>query len=160
METKWPHRKATSYLSVFRKITRTASFLGGSKRQKNDGRKFKNHVAKTRVAKTPRPQRGFFDIWPRKKQPAPPSKKTPQVFEGEKDLIYSRSKIDLKTVSKITSIFGSMFDGFGTEFGGFSAPKIDQNRYQFRGRFLEGWKTHPRPRIIQFGSPAASPKDT
>ena len=50
----------------------------------------------------------------------------------------NRSKIDLKTVSKITSIFGSNFDGFWTDFGGFSAPKIDQNRYQFRDRFLEG----------------------
>ena len=50
----------------------------------------------------------------------------------------NRSKIDLKTVSKITSIFGSIFDGFWTDFGGFSAPKIDQNRYQIRDRFLEG----------------------
>ena len=52
----------------------------------------------------------------------------------------NRSNIALKTVSKITSIFGSNFDGFWTDFGGFSAPKIDQNRYQFRDRFLEGLK--------------------
>ncbi len=52
----------------------------------------------------------------------------------------NRSKIDLKTVLKITSIFGWNFDGFWTDFGGFSAPKIDQNRYQFRNRFLEGSK--------------------
>ena len=56
----------------------------------------------------------------------------------------NRSKIDLKTVSKITSIFGSNFDGFWTDFGGFSASKIDQNRYQFRDRFLEGLKIDPR----------------
>ena len=59
----------------------------------------------------------------------------------------NRSKIDLKTVSKITSIFGSNFDGFWTDFGGFSAPKIDQNRYQFRDRFLEGFKIGFSPLI-------------
>ena len=42
----------------------------------------------------------------------------------------NRSEIDMKTVSKITSICGSKFDGFGTDFGGLLAPKIDQNRYQ------------------------------
>ena len=78
-----------------------------------------------------------FRNCPQKNQPAASSKKTPRVSGGEKDLIYSRSNIDLKTVSKITSIFGSNFDGFWTDFGSFSAPKIDQNRYQFRNRFLE-----------------------
>ena len=65
----------------------------------------------------------------------------------------NRSKIDLKTVSKITSIFGSNFDGFWTEFGGFSAPQINQNRYQFRDRILEGFKMAPlRLRIQSFSS--------
>ena len=36
----------------------------------------------------------------------------------------NRSNIDLKTVSKITFIFGSIFDGVGADSGGFSAPKI------------------------------------
>ena len=72
----------------------------------------------------------------------------------------NRSKIDLKTVSKITSIFGSNFDGFWTDFGGFSAPKIDQNRYQFRDRFLEGLKMVPLRLAIRSSSPRASPKDT
>ena len=71
-----------------------------------------------------------------------------------------RSKIDLKTVSKITSIFGSNFDGFWTDFGGFSAPKIDQNRYQFRDRFLDGFKMAPTGLAILSSSPKASPKDT
>ena len=68
----------------------------------------------------------------------------------------NRSKINLKTVSKITSIF----DGFWTDFGGFSSPKIDQNRYQFRDRFLEGLKMVPLRLTIRSSSPRASPKDT
>ena len=52
----------------------------------------------------------------------------------------NRSKIDLETVSKITSNFGSMFDGIWIEIEGFLAPKLDQNRYQFRDRFLEASK--------------------
>ena len=61
---------------------------------------------------------------------------------------------------KITSIFGSICDGFWTDFGGFSAPKIDQNRYQFRDRFLEGLKMVPPRLTIRSSSPRASPKDT
>ena len=72
----------------------------------------------------------------------------------------NRSKIDLKTVSKITSIFGWNFDGFWTDFGGFSASKIDQNRYQFRDRFLDGLKMVPPRLAIRSSSPRASPKDT
>ena len=72
----------------------------------------------------------------------------------------NRSKIDLKTVSKITSIFGSNFDGFWTDFEGFSAPKIDQNRYQFQDRFLEGSKMVQLILRIQIGSPGPAPKDT
>ena len=72
----------------------------------------------------------------------------------------NRSKIDLKTVSKITSIFGWNFDGFWTDFGGFSAPKIDQNRYQFRDRFLDGLKMAPLRLGIRSSSPRTSPKDT
>ena len=72
----------------------------------------------------------------------------------------NRSKIDLKTVSKITSIFGSNFDGFWTDFGGFSAPKIDQNRYQFRDRFLEGLKMGWLNLGIRSFSSRTSPKDT
>ena len=72
----------------------------------------------------------------------------------------NRSKIDLKTVSKITSIFGSNFDGFGTDFGGFSAPKIDQNRYQFRDRFLDGLKMANHGVGNQSGAPGPPTKDT
>ena len=72
----------------------------------------------------------------------------------------NRSKIDLKTVSKTTSIFGSIFDGFGIDLGGFSAPKIDQNRYQFRDRFLDGLKMVPPRLTIQSSRSKASPKDT
>ena len=57
----------------------------------------------------------------------------------------NRSKIDLETVSKITSIFGSIFDGFWIDFGSFSASKIDQNRYQFRDRFWEGSRSGFQP---------------
>jgi len=45
----------------------------------------------------------------------------------------------LKTVSKTTSICGSIFDGFGTGFGGFSTPKMNSNRYQFQDRFLDAF---------------------
>ena len=72
----------------------------------------------------------------------------------------NRSKIDLKMVSKITSIFGSIFDGFGIDFGGFSAPKIDQNRYQFWNRFLDGLKVGRLSLIIRTFSSRTSPKDT
>ena len=71
----------------------------------------------------------------------------------------NRSNIDLKTVSKTTSIFGSIFDGFWTDFGSFPAPKIDQHRHQFRDRFLDGFKMAPFRLIIQSSSPKAS-KDT
>jgi len=81
---KLPHREPSVLLDVFQKVTLIVGFPGGLKSQKNDGPKFKKHVAKTRVAKTPRPQRGFFDIWPRKKQPGSSSKKTPLVFKGER----------------------------------------------------------------------------
>ena len=53
-----------------------------------------------------------------------------------------------------------MFDGFWTELGGFSAPKIDQNRYQFRDRFLEGLKMAPLRLTIRTFSSRTSPKDT
>ena len=72
----------------------------------------------------------------------------------------NRSKIDLKTVSKITSIFGWNFDGFWTDFGGFSAPKIDQNRYQFRDRFLDGLKMGRVSLTIQNSLPRPPTKDT
>ena len=72
----------------------------------------------------------------------------------------NRSKIDLKTVSKITSIFGSNFDGLWTDFGGFSARKIDQDRYQFRDRFLDGLKIAPLSLTIRTFSSRTSPKDT
>ena len=93
-DRKWPHRESPVLLDVFQQIPLTIGVPGGLKQQNNDGRKFKKPVEKTRVAKTPRPQRGFFDIWPRKKQPTSTSKKTPRVSEVEKDLIYSQSKIN------------------------------------------------------------------
>ena len=46
------------------------------------------------------------------------------------------------------------------DFGDFLASKIDQNRYQFRDRFLEGFKIDPRPVGIQIRGPGPSPKDT
>ena len=72
----------------------------------------------------------------------------------------NRSKIDLKTVSKITSILDRIWMDFGPIFGGFSAPKIDQNRYQFRDRFLEGLKIDPRRLTIQVCSSRIPTKDT
>ena len=65
-----------------------------------------------------------------------------------------------ETVSKITLIFGSNFDGFWTDFGGFSASKIDQNRYQFRDRFLEGLKMARHGLIRQSGAPGPPTMDT
>ena len=72
----------------------------------------------------------------------------------------NRSKINLKTVSKITSNCGSNFGGIWIEFGGFSAPKFDQNRYQIRDRFLEASKIVFRSLIRGSLAPRPPPKDT
>ena len=55
---------------------------------------------------------------------------------------------------------GWNFDGFWTDVGGFSTPKIDQNRYQFRDRFLDGLKIGRVSLGIRTFSSRTSPKDT
>ena len=73
-------------------------------------------------------------------------------------------KIDQKSIRKRyrkkTSIFRSIVDGFGIDFGSFSIPKIDQNRYQFRDRFLEGFKFSQRRLGIRACSSRPATKDT
>ncbi len=50
-----------------------------------------------------------------------------------------------------------ILNGFWRFFG---FKRTDQTRYQCRDRFLEGFKTDPRPVGIRISSSGSSPKDT
>ena len=74
----------TSFWSIS-KNRRRVQILKKTEKSSHENGRCQNPSATVRIS----------EICPRKKQPGSPSKKTPQVFEGEKDLIYSRWNIDL-----------------------------------------------------------------